>query len=167
MNSHLEITVDLFLDNKSEIRIDLVSFDGLDVVTVDRIRDAALFLESDKNGLGPIVLLILVAEELSIDLDMNKREITCVLWGESHWVTVLDFIFWWRLPVFGLRERYLQLIVNLCFDQECLGIIRSISKFKLDLVKFPWHSQNIGENDLNNSAVFQQLDVVRDIGSLV
>jgi len=57
----LEITVDLFLDNKSEIRIDLVSFDGLDVVTVDRIRDAALFLESDKNGLGPIVLLILVA----------------------------------------------------------------------------------------------------------
>lgn len=84
-----------------------MSFDGLDIVTVDRIRNAALFLESHKNGLGPIVLLFLVTEELSIDLDMNKWEITCVLWGKSYWVTVLDFIFWWRLPVFGLRERYL------------------------------------------------------------
>jgi len=107
MNSHLEITIDLFLDDKSEIRIDLVSFDGLDVVTVDRIRNAALFLESHKNGLGPVVLLFLVAEELSINLDMNKWEITSVLWSESDWVTVLDFVFRWRLPVLGLGERHL------------------------------------------------------------
>jgi len=167
MNSHFEITIDLFLDDKSEIRIDLVSFDGLDVVTVDRIRKAAIFLKSHENGLGPVILLFLVAEEFSINLDMNKWEITSVFWVEFYWVTVLDFIFWWRLPVFGLREGYLQLFVNLGFNQECLGIIRSISKFKLDLVESPWHSQNIWENDLNNSTVFNQLDVVRDIGSLV
>lgn len=81
MNSHFEITIDLFLDDKSEIRIDLVSFDGLDVVTVDRIRKAAIFLKSHENGLGPVILLFLVAEEFSINLDMNKWEITSVFLG--------------------------------------------------------------------------------------
>ena len=163
----MEITIDLFLDDKSEISIDLVSFNRLDIVTVDRVRNTTLLLESHEDGLWPVILFILVTEELGVDLDVDEWEVAGVLWGESYWVAILDFVFWRGLPVLGLRERYLQLFINQSFNEESLGIERSISKLKFDLVESPWHSHNIGEDKLNDGAIFQEFDVVGDVGSFI
>lgn len=65
VGDHLIVTVDLFLDDVFQVKINLVSLDCFDVISMGSVWNLIILLKSDKEGLW-IFGLLLISKELSI-----------------------------------------------------------------------------------------------------